>query len=115
MRAALVLVLAAALLLATNYWRTCPLGLIAGTLAGCMLPRGNPERISTAAQATWWKPVLRMLTGFPVLLLLVWVTRILSSAAGQGTLELVLVCAGFTLCGLWISAGAFYFFRLIRI
>jgi len=115
MRAALVLVLAAAFLLASNYWRTYPLGLIAGALAGCMLPQGKPERVSTTAQAEWWKPVLRMLTGFPVLLLLVWGTRTLSSLAGQGTMELAVVFAGFTLCGLWISAGAFWLFKIVKI
>ena len=113
-RIALCLVLAGALLLSKNYWTTYPLGLIAGTFAGYML-YGKKPGTSGYVKMKWWQPVARMCTGFPVLLFMVWATRLLASAAGHGTIELVTVFAGFTLCGLWISAGAFYLFRFWRL
>jgi len=112
--AALCLVLLAALLLATNYWRTYPLGLLAGALVGYMLNQDKLECVPVAKKR-WWKPVLRMLTGFPVLLLLVWGTRNIASMSENDTMELLIVFAGLTICGLWISVGAFYLFAMFMI
>lgn len=113
-RIALCLVLAGALLLAKNYWTTYPLGLIAGALVGYILNEKTPGTPGPG-KMKWWKPVVRMCTGFPVLLLIIWLTRLLASAAGHGTPELITVFTGFTLCGLWISTGASYIFRFMKI
>ncbi|MFW5770786.1 MAG: phosphatase PAP2 family protein [Spirochaetota bacterium] len=111
---AVCLVLVAALLLATNYWRTYPLGLLAGALLGYVQNQDKPESVPLAKNG-WWKPVLRMLTGFPILLLLAQGTRNLASKAGYGKMELLIIFAGLTVCGLWISVGAFYLFGMLMI